>query len=176
MLTFRWLCQAAPENTGQSHKPFFQRSSHGPELPGARRGLAGEAASHPRAHCTGRETPALGLLVFQTRSRQAEPSPGSRDRAAVPVGSLTLCCSSTHGESRGAGLQLQLRPGRAGGRAPAPADNVSSGGYLEKPANPSNTRCFLQKSFYIHIKTSRGDFLILMNFLMKQSKIKTDPF
>lgn len=59
-----------------------------------------------------------------------------------------------------------LRPtGRAGGRAPA--DNVSPGGYLEKPANPSNTRCFLQKHFYIHIKTSRRDFLILMNFSMK---------
>lgn len=55
--------------------------------------------------------------------------------------------------------------GRAGGRAPA--DNISSGGYLEKPANPSNTRCFLQKRFYIHIKTSRRDFLILMNFSMK---------
>lgn len=145
----------------ESQTTFPTRQSR----PRAARGLAGEAASHLRAHCMGRETPTLGLSVFQACSRWAEPSPRSRGQAAVPIGSPTPRCSITCGESQDTGLQP--RPRRSGGRAPAPADNVSSGGYLKKPANPSNTRCFLQKRFYIHIKTSCGDFLILMNFSMK---------
>lgn len=43
---------------------------------------------------------------------------------------------------------------RAGGRALLA--NRISGGSWEKPLNPSSVRCFLQKHFYIHIKTPHG--------------------